>query len=238
VKSSRHHARSVVALHTGTPKRYVDDDGRVWSSSIGRTRRTESVRLGFHGFEGDAPADSKNHGEPNRAVCVYPLEHLDHWVETFNRPDIVAGAFGENLTVGGVNEADVSLGDVRVVGGATLEVSQPRSARWKLARHLGISELVRAVRDCGRTGWYLRVLKPGWVEPGDAIDVVDHPFQRLTISAVTRARWSGAATQLNASLASCPPLSDGRKAHFASRVSGELHRRDGTQDAESAAASS
>lgn len=207
----------VMALHTGTPAEYADD-GRVWRSSIGRTTRTESVWIGPEGFEGDTPADLKNHGGPERAACVYPLAHLTHWAKALDRPDIRPGAFGENLTVADVDETQVAIGDVWVVGSATVEVSQPRSPCWKLARRLGVSDFVRVVRDSGRTGWYLRVREPGAIGPGETAEIVHRPFPHLTVSVVNHARWSGAGRELNAELASCHLLSEGWRAHFARRI--------------------
>jgi MOSC domain-containing protein YiiM len=171
--------------------------------------RSAPISVGPNGLEGDAPADTKNHGGPDRAICVYPSANLKCWAALFDRNDIGRGAFGENLTVDGIDEDQAAIGDIWIIGKARLQVSQPRSPCWKLARHVGIADFAAAVRDSGRTGWYMRVLECGEIEPGQPVVVVERLFPHLTVSAVNKARWSGANVKDITELASNPALSSG-----------------------------
>ena len=79
-------------------------------------------------------------------------------------PQMPCGAFGENLTIAGLSEESVCIGDIFRIGTVTFEVSQPRQPCWKLARRWRMHELTGLVVRNGRSGWYLRVLEQGWIE--------------------------------------------------------------------------
>ena len=67
------------------------------------------------------------------------------------------GLFGENLTVEGLDEDDVLIGDRFRIGTALLEVSQPRIPCFKLGIRVGDPHFLRPFLQSGRTGFYLRV---------------------------------------------------------------------------------
>lgn len=101
-------------------------------------------------------------------MCVYPADHYPYWREALNLPVLPFGAFGENLTVEGLIEAMVCIGDIWTVGGATLQVSQPRQPCWKLARRWQVKTLALQVQQTGWTGCYFRVLGEGTLSAGFA----------------------------------------------------------------------
>ncbi|MDP9470381.1 MAG: MOSC domain-containing protein [Chloroflexota bacterium] len=128
-------------------------------------------RLEVVGLEGDGQADLVNHGGRDKAVYAYPSEHLPAWSAEL---DMTCGpaTFGENLTTEGVNEDDVCIGDTWVWGDAILEVAQPRFPCYKLALHVRRPDLPKRLVASGRTGWYLRVLRPGTVSPHDEVRIL------------------------------------------------------------------
>jgi MOSC domain-containing protein YiiM len=97
-------------------------------------------------------------------------------------PELPYGAFGENFTIGGIHEAQISLGDEFAIGTAVIQVSQPRQPCWKLARRWKMRHLPGLVVENGRTGWYFRVLRPGIVSPGDDFRLLARPCPAWTIS--------------------------------------------------------
>ncbi|HWD01936.1 MAG TPA: MOSC domain-containing protein [Amycolatopsis sp.] len=122
-------------------------------------------------LDGDQQADLTVHGGVDKAVYVYPAGHYAAWAaEGF---DVEMGAFGENVTVAGADETRVRIGDVWEWGDARLQVSQPRQPCFKLAMRTGRKDVVPALIDSGRCGWYLRVLKPGRVPTAGAVRVVE-----------------------------------------------------------------
>lgn len=130
--------------------------------------------IGPEGLQGDAQADRRVHGGPEKAVHLYPADHYAKLAARFPEAaaSLVVGSLGENLSVPGVSEADVCIGDVFAFGSARLQVSQPRSPCWKIdSRHVQ-EGMAAFIADTGITGWYFRVLEPGQAAPGDSLDLL------------------------------------------------------------------
>ncbi len=90
-------------------------------------------------------------------------------------PGMPYGAFGENLTISGLNEESVCIGDIFRIGKVIFEVSQPRQPCWKLARRWRMHELTGLVVRNGRSGWYLRVQEQGWIEAQMPVELIGRP---------------------------------------------------------------
>lgn len=150
-------------------------------SAIVKSPALGPITVGPLGLDGDAQADRRHHGGPEKALHHYPREHYAEWVAwmpeeagasgAFERP----GAFGENLSTVGLTEADVCVGDVFALGTARVQVSQGRQPCWKLDLRHGRTGVARRMQELRRTGWYYRVLSPGVVAAGDRLVLVDRP---------------------------------------------------------------
>ena len=92
------------------------------------------MSLTARGFDGDGQADVVKHGGLDKAVCAYPADHYPEWRRTLGITPFDFGAFGENLTIDGLDEQTVCIGDVWSLVDAQVQVSVPRSPCWKLAR--------------------------------------------------------------------------------------------------------
>jgi MOSC domain-containing protein YiiM len=141
--------------------------------------------LGETGLQGDAQADLDNHGGPEKAVCVYPLEHYPYWTERLGK-SLEPGSFGENFSTQGLSETEVCIGDVYRVGSSLLQVSQPRQPCYKLAARHGVPEMAAWVQEQGRTGFYLRCLEPGEVRAGDEVSLVERPAGAVSVTGANR----------------------------------------------------
>jgi MOSC domain-containing protein YiiM len=139
--------------------------------------------LRFDGFEGDGQGDRRNHGGPDKAVCVYPSVHYPHWQRMLGRR-LDPGAFSENLTVSGIREARVCVGDVFRAGEALVQVSTPRTPCDKVAGKNGEKQLSKWISGSGYTGFYMRVLEEGLVKTGDAFERVERHSDGITIARV------------------------------------------------------
>lgn len=144
------------------------------------------LRVTSLGLEGDAQADARHHGGPDKALHHYPRAHYASWGEELPQQSawFVPGGFGENLSTQGLAESDVCLGDIFQLGSAVVQVSQGRKPCWKLNARFGVADMARRVQDTGRTGWYYRVLAEGRVAPGESLTLVerlcpDWPLERL-----------------------------------------------------------
>lgn len=129
------------------------------------------LAIGPLGLEGDAQADRRVHGGPEKAVHLYPSDHYGKLAAAFPEAasTLVPGSLGENLAVAGTDEAQVCVGDIYVFGSARLQVSQPRSPCWKIDSRHGADGIAAHIAEHGLTGWYFRVLTPGSARVGDAL---------------------------------------------------------------------
>jgi MOSC domain-containing protein YiiM len=147
--------------------------GRAVASAIDKRPVAGRLALSATGLEGDEQADLRVHGGPDKAVCCYPSEHFPRWAALLGRDAMPPGAFGENLTLAGVTEPDVHIGDICTLGDAVVQVSQPRGPCFKLAARWGAKALTREMAYDMVAGFYLRVLQPGAVGAGDVLELTE-----------------------------------------------------------------
>lgn len=166
----------LVSVNVSLPTYLGDHRGHPVTSGIAKRPVTgESLWLDRLNLEGDAQADLRVHGGPDKAVYAYASEHLPAWSEELGE-ELGPAAFGENLTTAGWTEDDVCIGDKWSWGDAVLEVCQPRSPCYKLAMYRRHGDMARRFTSSGRSGWYLRVLQPGRVPVAGPITVERHPM--------------------------------------------------------------
>ena len=137
------------------------------------------------GLEGDQIYDRKDHGGPDQAIYAYAGEDLAWWAAELGR-EIPAGAFGENLTTKGLDVTGAVIGERWQIGadGVLLEVTAPRIPCRTFQGWMGEPKWVKRFTAHGAPGAYLRILSPGTVGAGDAIEVVDPPEHGVTIGDV------------------------------------------------------
>lgn len=185
------------------------------------TRHRKSVISGIHklpvasehvvvtstGLVGDGQGDLVAHGGPDKAVYAYPVEHLPPWTDE-HRPTVPygPGTFGENLSVSGLLETDVMIGDCWAWGEVVLQVCQPRYPCFKLGMKLNRPSAVREMVANLRTGWYLRVLQAGNAPVSGSITVVSLGQQRITVQDAHLARLPAANRELREKVIAEPAL--------------------------------
>jgi MOSC domain-containing protein YiiM len=175
----------LISVNVSVPKE-VEHKGRVVSTGIFKEPVAGRVRLRLLNLDGDRQADLRVHGGFDKAVYAYPVEHYEDWRRFLGRDGFGFGQFGENFTVEGLLEDEVYVGDVFRVGGATLQVSQPRSPCFKLGIKMGSQRFLKPFLASGRVGFYLRVLEEGGVEAHDVIERVRTDPARLSVREVSR----------------------------------------------------
>jgi MOSC domain-containing protein YiiM len=188
----------VVSVNTALAQK-VQINGREVLTAIGKRPRSGPVAYQPMGMEGDEQADLSVHGGLSKAVYAYPLEHYAFW-RTVRAQARAAGwddelpppgAMGENLTIDGLNERHLWIGDqLRFADGGVLVVSEPRFPCFKFNAAMGFSKAAKLMVESGYCGAYLAVLKPGSVQAGDSFTL--HPGPReLALLALFRARTNG-----------------------------------------------
>ncbi|MCI0415106.1 MOSC domain-containing protein [bacterium] len=154
--------------------------GRTIETSIFKDPVTGRVAVGKTNVEGDRQSDLTVHGGPDKAVYSYALEDYLWWQAELNRA-LTPGAFGENLTTGGLEERNVFIGDVLRAGTAILQVVQPRLPCYKLGIKFGDDQMPKRFMKAARWGIYFRVLEEGTVESGDSIEFVSRDPQQISV---------------------------------------------------------
>ena len=120
-------------------------------------------------IDGDGQGDTNGHGGEQRAVLVYQIQSYRHWATHFGRGDLGYGQFGENLTVDGLPDDEVCIGDRYRIGEAEFEVTQPRVTCYRVGMRFGEPELPALLVSHHRPGFYMRVITEGRIQAGDEI---------------------------------------------------------------------
>ncbi len=170
----------IEALNIGLPKKEFFQ-GREVITGICKTPVSGPLDLSVTGFEGDGVGNLKHHGGADKAVCVYSLDHYPYWEELLSIK-MPKAAFGENLTISGLREDNVCIGDIYEAGSALLQVSQPRQPCRTLSVRYGRDDMIKLVRDSGFTGCYFRVAKAGSVKKGDLLQLKKRDDNLVTVA--------------------------------------------------------
>jgi MOSC domain-containing protein YiiM len=175
----------VVSVNVGLPRDVVSK-GRSVTTAIFKEPVEGRVQLRTLNLDGDRLADLKVHGGVHKAVYAYPAEHYDYWRRELPGVELPWGMFGENLTVEGLLEREVNIGDQFRIGSAELVVTQPRLPCYKLAVKFGRDDIIKRFLESGRTGFYVAVQKEGEVGAGDSIEMIGRDVNELKVADVTR----------------------------------------------------
>jgi MOSC domain-containing protein YiiM len=126
-------------------------------------------------IDGDGQGDTSGHGGEQRAVLVYQIQSYRHWQEYVGRDDLSHGSFGENLTVDGLPDDEVCIGDRYRIGEAEFEVTQPRVTCYRVGLRLGEPELPALLVSHHRPGFYMRVITEGRILPAATCTATCNP---------------------------------------------------------------
>jgi MOSC domain-containing protein YiiM len=137
-------------------------------------------------LDGDRQADLSVHGGVYKAVYCYPAGHYGYWARELQQRDLGPGSFGENLTIDGLTEDAVHLGDRLSVGSAEIVVTQPRLPCFKLGIRFQSDDMIRRFRASGRPGFYVAVVREGDVGAGDQVRVVARDANAVSVREINR----------------------------------------------------
>jgi MOSC domain-containing protein YiiM len=168
----------IVSLSIGKPKK-LSVDGNEYTSGVGK-ERVESVFLKKEGFQGDGVEQTKFHGGPDRAVLFYCFEHYQKWKEEFGKELVVPG-FGENLTVSGLSEENVHIGDIYQIGETLVQISQSRIPCNTLSKYNDEQTLLSRLVSTGYTGFLARVLQEGWIYADSEMTLVERKENSVSV---------------------------------------------------------
>ena len=175
----------VVSVNVGLPKEMAWK-GQMVMTGIFKEPVEGRVAVGRLNLEGDRQADLSVHGGPEKAIYAYPAEYYHFWREQFPEMDLPWGMFGENLTVEGLMDETVHIGDRFQVGSAHVVVTQPRVPCYKLGLKFGRDDILKRFLESGLTGFYFAVLKEGEVAAGDRITLLQRDEHQVKVADITR----------------------------------------------------
>lgn len=188
-KPSKTSSPQVLALLVGEPEDLEDGKGHSVRSAINKSVVHVPLYLTSTHFEGDCQADLKNHGGVDKAVLGYSFDHYPYWEKRLER-SLEFGAFGENLTISGLSEERVHIGDTFQLDEAIIQVSQPRQPCFKIAFKHRVKEMPLWVEETGRSGIYFRVLKEGVVSPNPQFVLLEKGKGTLSLSQINSVLFS------------------------------------------------
>ena len=209
----------IISVNVGLP-REIQWRGKTVRTSIFKEPVSGSVKVRTLNLEGDQQSDLTVHGGVNMAVYAYPSEHYSYWRDELPEATLTWGAFGENLTIEGLLEDIVNIGDKFRIGSAEFTVTQPRIPCYKLGIRLGRDDIVKRFLQSGRTGFYLAVTQEGQLSAGDAIERLTVNEQHVTIPDITNLYVAKAPElALLEKVSNLPDLPPGWRDYFRKRLS-------------------
>jgi MOSC domain-containing protein YiiM len=161
----------------------------IRKSSVSHLENPVPVFCGVLGLEGDAQADLTVHGGRDKALYCYPNRHYAYWKRALTASETRQerlehyGAFGENLTIEGLDETSVFVGDLWELGEVSMQVTLPREPCFKFNAVMGDKQASRKMVLQQACGWYLAVLQPGTLMAGQTITVRPGPRQQTVAQA-------------------------------------------------------
>ena len=175
----------ILSINVSLPKE-IDFEGQKVTTGIFKEPIEGRIMLRTLNLDGDKQADLTVHGGPDKAVYAYPIEHYQFWRKVYPNMEMPNGMFGENFTIEGLMENEVSVGDAFEIGSSKVIATQPRMPCYKLGVKFGRMDVLKKFLASGRSGIYFKVLEEGEVGPGDSIIKIKKDTNRVAISDIVR----------------------------------------------------
>jgi MOSC domain-containing protein YiiM len=195
---------------TGIFKQPVADRVMMRSRSVSER---ESLNL-----DGDNQADLTVHGGAEKAVYAYPMEHYAYWQQELPNEALPWGSFGENLTIEGLSETTVNIGDRFRIGTAEVMVTQPRFPCFKLNLKFGRDDMVKRFLTSRLSGIYFSVVREGEVGAGDLIELISRDENNVTVADIVQIYVREADDDLVRRAVRVPALAASLKTYFQQQI--------------------
>jgi len=208
----------LLSVNVGRP-REVEWHGKKILTSIFKSPISNRVRVRTLNLDGDEQSDLSVHGGSDKAVYAYPSEHYGFWRRELPDAVLAWGAFGENLTIEGLLEDRLCIGDHLRCGSVELVVTQPRMPCFKLGIRFGRSDIVKRFQRSGRSGFYSAVVREGEIGAGDDLEWIPSRDDRVSVADVAQLYTTDTADQgLLRRISELPALPEEWLSHFRSHL--------------------
>ncbi|WP_435625060.1 MOSC domain-containing protein [Flagellimonas sp.] len=160
---------------------FFEWNGETHSTGIFKYPVTQALTLQEEDVQDDTIADRRVHGGIFKACYLFSSDNYPYWKEKYPHLEWNWGMFGENLTVEGLDEAQLQIGSIYRLGTALVQITQPREPCYKLGYRFGNQDILREFIEHACPGTYVRVLETGQVKNGDELKLVEASKSPLTI---------------------------------------------------------
>jgi MOSC domain-containing protein YiiM len=184
----------VISTNISAPKTVI------WKGKEEQTgifkKPVSEIFLGKEEVDDDAVVDRRYHGGVDKACYLFTADIYAEWKRMFPDADWSLGMFGENLTVAGLDEREMYIGDQYQIGEALVEVSEPREPCYKLGIRFGTQAVLKPFLNQPHCGVYVRVMRPGKVETGDELVLVKRVQEEFTMARIYWLRYNAEITDI------------------------------------------
>ncbi len=153
-------------------QREILHEGKPLFTGIYKFPTANIVEVQWESLAGDHQVDRRFHGGRDKAIYVYPNAQYAHWEKELKRGPLGASFFGENLSISGLSDETVYIGNRYQLGSALVVVSQPRIPCFKLGIRTGDETFPAKFLSAGWLGFYLRVEEVGFVQEGQSFKLL------------------------------------------------------------------
>ena len=171
----------IISTNIAKPTTFIWN-GKEEITGIFKKPTTKPIYLGKEEVKGDEVSDRKHHGGFYKACYLFSADHYDYWKNLYPNLDWTFGMLGENLTVSGLDETQIYIGDIYEIGEALVQVTQPREPCYKFGVKFGTQAVLKQFIAHGFPGTYVSVLEEGHVKINDEIKLMKRAENSITIA--------------------------------------------------------
>ena len=170
----------IISTNIAKPTTFIWN-GKEETTGIFKKPVDTPIFLGNENVKDDEVSDRKVHGGEFKACYLFSADHYPYWKNRYPHLEWNFGMLGENLTVKGLNEKELIIGDIYKVGNALVQITQPREPCFKFAFKFDSNDVLKQFIDHGFPGTYVRVIEEGDVKNGDTFELVTKATGSISI---------------------------------------------------------
>lgn len=171
----------IISTNIAKP-RFVTINGEQQRTGIFKKPTDQAIYLDTEEVKGDEISNRQVHGGVYKACYLFSANHYPHWKSLYPHLEWHYGMLGENLTVEGLDETQLYVGDIYKVGAALIQVTQPREPCTTFAAKMGTADIMTQFIAHGRPGTYVRIIEQGDVKVGDTLELVEKATNSVSIA--------------------------------------------------------
>ena len=170
----------IISTNIAKPHTFIWN-GREEKTGIYKTPTSVPIFLGKEAVQGDEVSDRKVHGGMFKACYLFSANHYPYWKDRYPNLEWTYGMLGENLTVEGLDEKQLYIGDIYKVGDAIIQITQPREPCYKFALKFKSQTILEEFIAHGYPGTYVSVMKEGTVSSGDTFELMESAKDSISV---------------------------------------------------------